>query len=93
MRTIRCLQSAIRDQAKALFDEETLDSMNLEEQLTKIREGYGGLYWAIYNQHKACGLPRMACGTFYHVFHVAALSSLLEDIIRDMVKQRNEYQI
>ena len=92
MRSIRCLQNVIRDQAKALFDEETLKSMNLEERLTKIREGYGGLYWAIYNDHRGCLPSRTGCGTFYHVFHVAALSSLLEEIIRDMIVQRNEYR-
>ena len=29
----------------------------------------------------------------YHVFHLGAHSYLLEEIIRDMVKQRNEYRL
>ena len=92
-RSIGCLQGVIRDQAEALFDEESLNSLDLEEQLTKIRKGYQTLYWAIYNDHRACRFPRMECGTFYHVFHLGEHSSLLEKIIRDMVEQRNEYRL
>ena len=92
-RSIGCLEGVIRDQAEALFDEETLNSLNLEDQLTKIAKGYQTLYGAIYNRHTACGLPRMECGSFYHVFHLGKHSYLLEEIIRDMVKQRNEYRL
>ena len=57
------------------------------------RKGYQTLSWAIYNRHKACSFPRMECGTFYHVFHLGRHSHLLEKIIRDMIKQRNEFQL
>ena len=39
-RSIGCLEGVIHDQAEALFDEETLDSLKLKEQLIKLRKGY-----------------------------------------------------
>ena len=69
-RSIGCLEGVIHDQAEALFDEETLDSLKLKEQLIKLRKGYQILYWALYNEHSACGLPRMACGTMYLAYPV-----------------------
>ena len=76
-RSIACLEGVIRDQAEALFDEETLDSLKLKQQLARIAEGYQALYWAIYNKHRACGLPHMACESNYQVIHLGKHSNLL----------------
>jgi hypothetical protein len=86
-RTARCLQNIILDQSEEMFEPDTLSRQEVLEKTDKISEGYQTLYWAIYNTHKRCD---RFCGTDKHVYHLSAYTSLLEDIIKDMINERNE---
>ena len=70
-----------------MFEPDTLSRQEVRDKLRKISEGYQTLYWSIYNSHKRC---EGRCGTDRHVYHLAAYTALLEGIIRDMVRERNE---
>lgn len=86
MKTVRCMQGFIVDQAAEMFEPDTLSRQDVQGKLDNIRKNYGSLYWSIYNEHKRCGVE---CGTDRDVYHLAAYTALLEDIIRDMVRERN----
>ena len=69
-----------------MFEPNILSRQDVRDKLRKISEGYQTLYWSIYNEHKRCGVE---CGTDREVYHLGAYTALLEDIIRDMVRERN----
>ncbi len=87
MKTVRCMQNEIVEQAGEMFEPDVLSRQEVRDKLDKIRNGYGSLYWSIYNEHKRCGAE---CGTDRQVYHLGAYTALLEDIVRDMVRERNE---
>ena len=45
--------------------------------------------WRLYNEHEGC----TPCGTMYRTYDVGAEARLLEQILRDAVKQRNRYKL
>ena len=86
-RSAKCLQDVILDQVEVMFDPKTLTRKEAFEKLQLISEGVQTLYWSIFNQHRKC---RRWCGTDRHVYHLAHYADLLEHMIRDMVRERNE---
>jgi len=84
--SIECLERAVLQQAQALFNPDALAALKLEGKLDQINEAYGGYYWSLYNENREC-----PCGTMYQVFHLSALAGLVEQMIRDTVRQPNEY--
>ncbi len=61
----------------------------LEKKLEQLRMSYGGLYWSIYNDVKACG---NWCGSMYFSFHNSELAHLYEKILTDIIAQRKKYK-
>lgn len=88
--TVLCLEQVILDQVEVLFEPEYLSRTEAQKKLKRTRMAYGGLYWSIYNEHRGCD---PMCGTIRHVFHLAENARILEKMIRDMVKERNEFEI
>lgn len=99
-KTAQCLEDRIVVHLKALFKGQ--ESKTFPDGKTKFTEegfreilkqlsiSYGGLYWSLYNDHAGC---KGGCGTMYHVFHLGKLMALLEQILRDVVAQRNEFSL
>ncbi len=88
--TVGCLQNVVREQAKILFDPKYLKELNLDKRLNELADAIQKIYWKINNEHRGCDL---SCGTMYQLFHLTAHADILEKIIYDMVKKRNDYQI
>ncbi len=86
-RTAECLENVVYDQARAMFDLKRHPLREIRERIALIREGYQKFYWSLYNEHKMC---RLWCGTDKHVYHISYYAKLLEEIVRDMVSERNE---
>lgn len=99
-KTAKCLEDRIVGHLKALFKGE--QSQTFPDGKTKFTEegfrhvlrqlsvSYGGLYWSLYNDHAGC---QGGCGTMYNVFHLGKYMALLEQILKDVVAQRNEYSL
>jgi hypothetical protein len=85
--TIDCLAEEIVRHADAFLLPRAMSDTEIRQALSKIGASYGKLYWAMYNEHNGC---QPGCGTMYQVFHVGALAALFENILRDLVAQRNE---
>jgi len=51
-----------------------------------IAKGYTFLYWRVYNEHRKCF---WSCPAKNDVYHGTAYAALLEDILQDMVDERN----
>ena len=91
LETVLCLERVILDQVEILFpDGKYLSRAQAQEKLKRLRFAYGSLYWFIYNEHQGCD---PSCGTMKYVFHLAENAALLEKMIRDMMEQRNQYEI
>ncbi len=88
--TVGCLQNVIREQAKIIFDQEYLEELNLDERLNELADAIQKIYWKINNEHRGCD---PSCGTMYQLFHLTTHADILEKIIHDMVKKRNDYKI
>lgn len=87
--TVVCLEDIVLDQVDALFpDGKYLSRQKAREYLDMIEIGVQKLYWSIYNQHAGC-VP--LCGTIYHVMHLPPNARILEDMIRALIRQRQEY--
>ena len=89
--TVLCLERVVLDQVEIMFPgvrEQNLSREVAQEKLRQLRFAVGGLYWAIYNGHKGCGI---SCGTIYYTFHLPPISRVLEDMIRAMIDVRNRY--
>lgn len=84
LNSVLCLEDVIADQAEAF--KFPLD--DVRANLEKIRFGVGRLYWDIYNGHPGC---KPSCGTFFHVVHLPPIGDVLEEIIRTMISQRQQY--
>jgi hypothetical protein len=87
--TIDCLAEEIVRHADAFLLPRTMSDAEVRQALSEIGASHGKLYWLMYNEHKGC---QPGCGTMYHVFHVGALAALFQNILRDLVTQRNEYR-
>jgi len=85
--TIGCLESEIVRHATAFFATKNVEE--IRNLISNLDKSYAEFYWIMYNENKGCD---PSCGSIYHMIHVGALASLLEDILRDLVSQRNSYQ-
>lgn len=86
-----CLEDRIVEQIEALVPPESLSSDQAAQHLRDTRMAYGLLVWKIYNAHKRC--PRDNCGVIYQTAHVSAVATLMESLLRETVKQRNELKL
>ena len=84
---VRCFKQIILDQADDMIEPSYLSREDLLSYLDMISLGYGKLYWSLYNEHKQCD---RWCGTDKHLYHLGKINGLLEQIIRDMIRERNE---
>ncbi len=85
-----CLEEVILDQVEVLFEPDDLSREQAQKHLDQLQNAYQKLYWAIYNDHRGC---YRRCGTARQVLDPAVYAHLLEKMIRDMVKERNEFEI
>jgi hypothetical protein len=85
--TIDCLEEEIVRHATAFF--KTKNEEEIRQLVSDLDKPYAEFYWVMYNENKGC---EPSCGSMYHMFHVGALASLLENILRDLVSQRNYYE-
>ena len=89
LETVLCLEKVILDQVDILFpDGKYMSRKKAQEHLVQISFGLGKLYWSIYNEHIGCDI---SCGTMFHVMHLPPIADALEDMIRVMISQRQEY--
>ena len=99
-KTVGCLEDRIVVHLKALFkgkengtfpDGKTkFTEEGFRQILEQLAISYQGLYWSLYNDHAGC---KGGCGTMYATFHLAKYTALLEQILRDVVAQRNEFNL
>ena len=92
-----CLEEKIVDQFQVFrpdlrFYFEPDDSRpttdKVREQLEKLRSPIQGLYSWIYNSNPGC---RPSCGTQFEAIHLFANGRILEQMLKDIIWQRNEY--
>ena len=92
-----CLEDRIVDQFKHYapdlkFYGEPDDNRStvdkVREQLKLLRTPIQRLYGWIYNANPGC---KPSCGTMYDSIHLFANGRILEQILKDIVSQRNEY--
>lgn len=99
-KTAECLEDRIVEHLKALFkgregktfpDGKTkFTEAGFREILEQLSISYQGLYWSLYNDHAGC---KGGCGTMYTTFHLGKYMALLEQILKDVVAQRNEFRL
>lgn len=87
----RCLEEIILNQTDAMFDRSTFNREQASVMLKKMREGLGGMYWEVYNEHRKCqdGHSPVFCGTDKQLYHLAEYSEVLERMIHTMINIRN----
>jgi hypothetical protein len=85
--TAQCLQHEIVKHASMLIDDGAMTSEDIAQLLNQLSKSYGKLYWSMYNENKAC---KPSCGTMYRTFHISALTTLYENILKDIISQLNE---
>ncbi len=88
--SVLCLEKVILDQVDILFpDGNNLSREEAKYYLDLIKYGIQKFYWAIYNDHVGCA---PLCGTIFHLMHLGANSDVIEEMIRDMIRQRKRYE-
>ena len=86
--TALCLEDQVIKHASVFHDTPEFTQSALKERFTQLNKIYGRFYWDIYNDHKGC---RRSCGTIFQSFHNAELAKLYENMLRDVIAQRNRY--
>ena len=84
---VRCYKQIILDQAADMIEPSYLSREDLLSYLDMISLGHQKIYWSLYNEHRKCD---GVCGTYRQVLHLGKINGLLEQIIRDMIRERNE---
>lgn len=87
--SVLCLEGHLLEQFKALWSSTVFPPESVADEVKRLRQVYGDLYWRLYNEHEGC----TPCGTMYRTYDVGAEARLLEQILRDAVKQRNKYKL
>lgn len=97
-KSIECLQNLLLDHLEPLFagldhhsfpfTERRINRDGFKLTLAELAKAYQNLVWLIYNGHRGCD---PGCGTMWFSTHLAAYGGLLEELIRSVVGQRNEY--
>jgi hypothetical protein len=88
--TLGCMEKVIVDQSKAIFDPKYMSPEKIQKHLDQIQIGTQKIYWALYNGHDRC--PEV-CGTMNHLLHLPPNIDVLEQIIRDIARERNQNKI
>ena len=91
LRTALCLEDQIVEQLAALVPSENLPRQEAAEDLEAIRMAYGSLIWKIHNEHKRCDFR--TCGLYDQSLHVSALVEIMAGLLREVVKQRNRFEL
>ncbi len=89
--SIKCLEEEILRNGGILLGKKGMDRATMKGHLDSIRTGVGKLYWTIYNEHKGCKIG--ACGTIHTLFHLPPIAEIFEKLLKDIVDQRNEYEV
>lgn len=90
-RSSLCLEDRIVEQLNALVGPENLTREEAAGDLEAIRMAYGNLVWKIYNEHKKCTFR--TCGLYDQSIHVSALAEFMEGLLREVVRQRNRFEL
>lgn len=61
-----------------------------KKNIGSLRDDYGHMIWNLYNENDGC---RPSCGTAFFSTHNYKYAHLLEEILKDMIKQIFEYQL
>jgi hypothetical protein len=86
--TLTCLRKTIVEQTIPMFEPDSWSPAYAEWLLIKMAEPYAEFFDRLYNDHKHC-----FCGTQYHNIDLWAVSNLYETVLRDVIDERNKYQI
>lgn len=97
-KSVECLQNLLLDQLEPLFagldhhsfpfTERPVNREGFKLTLSELATAYQNLIWEIYNAHRGCD---PGCGTMWYSTHLIAYADLLEELIRAVAGQRNEY--
>ena len=92
--SIECLKKVAIDQARAMFAGPNFRGDRPEQLIVRVADSYLDLYREILNNHHGCRryIPGPGCGNNNLLFMRTAVVLLLENIIRDMVSERNQYR-
>lgn len=85
--TIECLEAEIMRHTSEFFIAK--DAAEVQDRLDTAHKSLRGLYWALYNNNQACS---PSCGTMYYVLPASEIAGLWEDILRNIIRERNQYQ-
>ncbi|MAO93522.1 MAG: hypothetical protein CMM81_18520 [Rhodospirillales bacterium] len=88
--TALCLENAIIDYASDFIDPNSMTRSEIEGKMNQTRYAIGGLYWSLYNEHRACSFP--SCGHFFQSFHNNMLSKVYEEVLKRVMAQREDYR-
>lgn len=80
-----CLEDVFQEQYKVMFDQKEYPVAWARDDLAQLRVSVVGLYSAIYMRHRGC-----PCGTIGYILYPGEYSHILERLIRQLVKERNE---
>jgi len=86
--TLTCLRKTIVEQTIPMFKPDSWSPAYAEWLLIKMAVPYEEFFDRLYNDHKHC-----FCGTLYANIDLWAVSQLYETVLRDVVDERNRYQI
>ncbi|MBT3792903.1 MAG: hypothetical protein HN658_06025 [Rhodospirillales bacterium] len=86
-KSIACLENVFLDQVEIMFDPKQLSRKKAHKKLIQLRESSLSLYKAIYLEHKGC-----MCGTIGYLGYPNATLRILQNLIRQTIKQRNSYR-
>ena len=85
----KCLRQQIVEHAATLFANTEYSEGEIDKHMELISEGAQTFYWNLYNEHKGC---KGRCGTMYQLFHIGKIAHIYENILKDVISQRNEYK-
>lgn len=86
--TLTCLRKTIVEQTVPMFKPGSWSPAYAEWLLIQMASPYQEFNDRLYNEHKHC-----FCGTLYYNIDLWAVSHLYEDVLRDVVAERNKYRI
>lgn len=86
--TIICLKTQIIELAAPMFEPDVLSRARIEWLLIEMTHPTGELSRRLYNDHKKC-----YCGTLVANSALWGIAELYEQILRDVVSQRNAYRL
>jgi hypothetical protein len=84
--SVACLRKTIVEQALPMFEPGVLTPAYAEWLLIRMADPYAEFFDNLYNSHKHC-----FCGTMMTSIDLWAVSRLYEQVLRDVVAQRNAY--